>query len=37
MGTSRQERVLGVDDNAIFRETLAQWLRASGYEVITAG
>ena len=34
MGTSTQERVLVVDDNTIFRETLGQWLRASGYEVI---
>ena len=36
MGTSTQERVLVVDDNTIFRETLGQWLRAYGYEVITA-
>ena len=33
MGTSTQERVLVVDDNTIFRETLGQWLRAYGYEI----
>ena len=36
MCTSQQEGILVVDDNPIVRETLAEWLRAGGYEVATA-
>jgi CheY-like chemotaxis protein len=36
MSTSEQDRILVVDDNCIFRETLAQRLRASGHEVLVA-
>jgi DNA-binding NtrC family response regulator len=36
MSTNEHERILVVDDNHIFRETLAQRLRASGYHVSTA-
>src|SRR4051812_21594691 len=36
MSTSEHERILIVDDNHIFRETLAQRLRDAGYQVITA-
>jgi CheY-like chemotaxis protein len=36
MSTSKQEHILVVDDNTIFRETLADWLRASGHEVLVA-
>ena len=34
--TGQQERILVVDDNAIFRIALAERLRACGYEVATA-
>ena len=36
MSTSEVERILVVDDNHIFRETLAQRLRDAGYQVTTA-
>ena len=36
MSTNEHERILVVDDNHIFRETLAQRLRESGYQVATA-
>jgi CheY-like chemotaxis protein len=36
MSMSGQERILVVDDNHIFRETLAQRLRDAGYHVVTA-
>ena len=36
MSTRAQQRILVVDDNSIFRETLAQGLRAHGHDVITA-
>jgi|tagenome__1003787_1003787.scaffolds.fasta_scaffold20927073_5 CheY-like chemotaxis protein len=36
MSASKSERILIVDDNAIFRETLAERLRASGHEVLVA-
>lgn len=36
MSTSEAERILVVDDNHIFRETLAQRLRDAGYRVATA-
>jgi CheY-like chemotaxis protein len=36
MCTSQQEGILVVDDNPVVRETLAEWLRAGGYEVATA-
>jgi CheY-like chemotaxis protein len=36
MSTSEHERILIVDDNHIFRETLAQRLRDAGYQVTTA-
>jgi CheY-like chemotaxis protein len=36
MSESEQERVLVVDDNPIFRETLAQRLREAGCEVVAA-
>jgi CheY-like chemotaxis protein len=36
MNTTGRDRILVVDDNAIVRETLAQRLRASGHEVLTA-
>jgi CheY-like chemotaxis protein len=36
MSTSKAERILVVDDNHIFRETLAQRLRDAGYRVTTA-
>jgi DNA-binding NtrC family response regulator len=35
MTTLGPQRILVADDNAIFRETLAQSLRAQGHEVIT--
>jgi DNA-binding NtrC family response regulator len=36
MSTNEHERILVVDENHIFRETLAQKLRDEGYQVITA-
>ncbi len=36
MSTTGQGLILIVDDNAIVRETLAQRLRACGYDVLTA-
>src|SRR3954454_4365467 len=36
MSASKQELILVVDDNSIFRETLADRLRASGHEVLVA-
>ena len=36
MNKNRPDRTLVVDNNPIFRETLAQWLRAAGYDVTTA-
>ena len=36
MSTNERERILVVDDNHIFRETLAQRLRDAGYQVATA-
>lgn len=36
MSTSEHEHILIVDDNHIFRETLAQRLRDAGYQVTTA-
>lgn len=36
MSTNDQERILVVDDNHVFRETLAQRLRDMGYYVVTA-
>ena len=36
MSTSEAERILVVDDNHIFRETLAQRLRDAGYWVTTS-
>jgi CheY-like chemotaxis protein len=36
MSASKQELVLVVDDNSIFRETLADRLRASGHDVLVA-
>ena len=36
MSTSEHERILVVDDNHIFRETLARRLRDAGYQVTTA-
>ncbi len=36
MDTNRCDRILVADNNPISRETLARWLRAAGYEVITA-
>jgi DNA-binding NtrC family response regulator len=36
MSTNEHERILVVDDNHIFRETLAQRLRDAGYQVATA-
>jgi CheY-like chemotaxis protein len=36
MSTTGQGLILVVDDNAIVRETLAQRLRASGHDVLTA-
>jgi CheY-like chemotaxis protein len=35
MSASRQERILLVDDNQMFRETLGRRLRAAGYQVVT--
>ena len=35
MTTVSPQRILVADDNPIFRETLAQWLRGQGHEVIT--
>jgi DNA-binding NtrC family response regulator len=37
MSGHEQERILVVDDNSLFRETLAQRLRDAGYNVISAG
>ena len=36
MSTNEHQRILLVDDNHIFRETLAQRLRDAGYQVATA-
>src|SRR5688500_9781309 len=36
MSTNEHERILVVDDNHIFRETLAQRLRASAYDAAPA-
>ena len=36
MSASKQELILVVDDNSIFRETLADRLRASGHDVLVA-
>jgi CheY-like chemotaxis protein len=36
MTTFRPQRILIADDNPIVRETLAQWLRSEGHEVVTA-
>jgi CheY-like chemotaxis protein len=36
MGGDKQEQILLVDDNHVFREALAQRLRAAGHQVITA-
>jgi CheY-like chemotaxis protein len=36
MDKNHRDRILVVDNNPIFRETLAQWLRAAGYDVSTA-
>jgi CheY-like chemotaxis protein len=34
--TVKPQRILIVDNRPVFRETLAQWLRARGHEVATA-
>jgi CheY-like chemotaxis protein len=36
MNKKCSDGILVVDNNPIFRETLAQWLRAAGYDVSTA-
>jgi DNA-binding NtrC family response regulator len=36
MGAGKQEEILLVDDNHVFREALAQRLRTAGYDVMTA-
>src|SRR5215203_3139969 len=36
MNKTCSDRILVVDNNPIFRETLARWLRAAGYDVTTA-
>lgn len=36
MGKNYRDRILLVDNNPIFRETLAQWLEAAGFDVTTA-
>jgi CheY-like chemotaxis protein len=36
MNKNCSDRILVVDSNPIFRETLAQWLQAAGYDVTTA-
>jgi CheY-like chemotaxis protein len=36
MNKNGRDRILVVDNNPIFRETLAQWLRAAGYDVTTS-
>ena len=36
MNIVKPQRILIVDDNAIIRETLAQWLRREGHDGITA-
>lgn len=36
MSTSERHRILIADDNRIFREAIAEWLRADGYDVVTA-
>ena len=36
MNIVKPQRILIVDDNPIVRETLAQWLRREGHDVITA-
>jgi CheY-like chemotaxis protein len=36
MDRNCRDRILVVDNNPIFRETLAQWLRAAGYDVTAA-
>ena len=36
MNIVKPQRILVVDDNVIIRETLAQWLRREGHDVITA-
>ena len=37
MDANRHDRILIADDNLMFREALARWLRTAGYEVTTAG
>jgi CheY-like chemotaxis protein len=36
MDRNHRDRILVVDNNPIFRETLAQWLHAAGFDVSTA-
>jgi CheY-like chemotaxis protein len=36
MSRNEHERILVVDDNPIFRETLVSWLRAADYDVVAA-
>jgi CheY-like chemotaxis protein len=36
MGGDDKERILVADDDPICRETLTQWLRTEGYDVVTA-
>ncbi|KLK92240.1 hypothetical protein AA309_15610 [Microvirga vignae] len=36
MSAAQSQRILIADDNAIFRETIAERLRAQGHEVVTA-
>ena len=36
MDKNYRDRILVVDTNPIFRETVAQWLRGAGYDVTTA-
>ncbi|WP_052954594.1 response regulator [Microvirga vignae] len=36
MSTNENERILIVDDNPAFRETLVKWLRAADHDVVAA-
>jgi PleD family two-component response regulator len=36
MSRNEHERILVVDNNPIFRETLVSWLRAADYDVVAA-